>query len=107
MARGCPVCGGKKFKISSDNASVAWKDACRICLQCGRESAAPKFDYQNGVAALLIAAILLFFLCVDCFAPPRDFLFRFTWKGRIVVLISAVALIGMGTKMVIGTSGHR
>jgi hypothetical protein len=106
MARSCPVCGGKKFKKIPADPSVARMEACRVCLQCGRESASPKFDYLNGIAALLIAAILLFFLCVDCFAPPRDF-WRFTWKGRIAVFASAVALIGIGTKMVVGTSSHR
>ena len=104
MKKVCPICGSKEFERRPDDPKAASRGYRRACLKCGREYLVPRPDFVNGGAAYLTALIIMSFVLIDWFAPPRDLPFHFTWYGRVAVLGCSVFLCSIGTMLLAGKS---
>src|SRR5690349_12520091 len=105
MAKGCPGCGCRKYKNAPANPSATVIVKPRICAECGRRYIVP-LPRWIGLIAYLMAAIVLGWMLLDWLAPPAGWELRFTWPGRLGILVFAGMLAGMGTLVLKGRTGY-
>jgi len=105
MAKGCPVCGCRKYMSGRVNRSATLIVKPRVCAKCYHQYVVP-LPRWIGLIAYIGAAFVVAGMLIDWFAPPEDLQLSLTWRGRMAILVVAGALILMGTQVLKGKTGY-
>jgi hypothetical protein len=104
--RGCPQCGSLRYRLAAGQENEIVIARGRICEECKHEYSVPP-PWWVGLIAYFMALLIVAAMVIDMVAPPRDWDFHLTWKGRLGVLCLAIAMIWMGTYVIRGDSRTR